>query len=244
MYSSALIFSPETSIVRRENLGKAPAWLRKIPRVEDSQESLIQPPAGHSSQVEALALSPDGRQITSGSSDGTIKLWDAVTGDLQKTMTGHSDWVNTVASSPDGKQLVSGSSDCTFKLWDVAKCLKPSHYLGGTINSRSKFRSWQKIKTSGPSYTLKSSANTRCLVTGINPIETISAPANTQSTGSESSEALWVTNEWVYCGATPVLRLPSDFQSTCYDVRGSQVAIGFKNGRVLAFDIDNKGLRQ
>ena len=39
-------------------------------------------------------------------------------------------------------------------------------------------------------------------------------------------------------GAVPIFLLPTDFESQCYDVRGDQVTIGLRNGRVLSFDID------
>src|SRR6266536_1699168 len=119
IYSSAIAFSPQTSLVRRNNVDKLPAWLRKVPQIEDSWTSLIQTLTGHSGWVRAIAFSLDGRQITSGSDDQTIKLWDATTGDLQKTLTGHSDWVTAIAFSPDGRQIASGSRDQTIKLWDA-----------------------------------------------------------------------------------------------------------------------------
>ena len=63
IYSSAIVFSPETSVVRRDNLDKIPAWLIKIPLVEDMWASLIQTLAGHSHWVHAVAFSPDGKRI-------------------------------------------------------------------------------------------------------------------------------------------------------------------------------------
>jgi WD40 repeat protein len=119
IYSSAIVFSPQTSVVRSNNLDKLPAWLRKLPQMEDSWASLMQTLAGHSGWVTAVAFSPDGKQIASGSHDMTIKLWDARTGDLQKMLAGHSGWVTTVAFSPDGKQIASGSGDKMIKLWDA-----------------------------------------------------------------------------------------------------------------------------
>jgi WD40 repeat protein len=114
-----IVFSPETSAVRRDNLDKVPSWLRRLPQVENTWASLQKTLTGHSSSVSAVSFSPDGRQIASGSGDNTIKLWDAATGDLQKTLTGHSSWISAVAFSPDGRQITSGSRDKTIKLWDA-----------------------------------------------------------------------------------------------------------------------------
>ncbi|OQE36694.1 hypothetical protein PENCOP_c011G02558 [Penicillium coprophilum] len=119
IYSSAVIFSPESSVVRRKNMYKIPGWLRRIPPMENHWTFLIQTLARHSRQVRAMAFSPDGKHIVSGSDDKTIKLWDAMTGDLQKTLEGHSHQVTAVAFSPDGKYIVSGSDDETIKLWDT-----------------------------------------------------------------------------------------------------------------------------
>ena len=81
-YSSAIIFSPQASVVRKNNLNKVPTWLRKLPQVEDAWGSLVQTLAGHSGVVSAVAFSPDGKQIASGSGDKSFKLWDTRTGDL------------------------------------------------------------------------------------------------------------------------------------------------------------------
>src|SRR5437588_2103133 len=74
---------------------------------------------GHSNDVRAVAFSPDGKTLASGSFDMTIKLWDVTSGTQLRTLTGHSGTVDSVAFSPDGKTLASGSNDNTIKLWDV-----------------------------------------------------------------------------------------------------------------------------
>ncbi|WP_414518592.1 ribosome assembly protein 4, partial [Nostoc sp. PCC 9305] len=70
---------------------------------------------GHSSRVNSIGFSPDGKTLASGSDDKTIKLWDVSTGKAIKTLTGHSSSVLSVAFSPDGKTLASGSDDKTIK---------------------------------------------------------------------------------------------------------------------------------
>jgi WD40 repeat protein/tRNA A-37 threonylcarbamoyl transferase component Bud32 len=76
---------------------------------------------GHSSDVNSVVFSPDGKTLASASDDETIKLWNPATGKETQTLKGHSQWVWTVAFSPDGKILASGSADKTIKLWDLEK---------------------------------------------------------------------------------------------------------------------------
>ncbi len=75
---------------------------------------------GHSSWVDSVIYSPDGRYLASGSQDKTIKIWEVATGKQLLTLTGHSDQVLSVIYSPDGRYLASGSQDKTIKIWEVA----------------------------------------------------------------------------------------------------------------------------
>ncbi len=76
--------------------------------------------SGHRGRVSSVAVSADGRRIVSGGIDGTIRVWDAVTGKEVRTLTGHAGPVLSVAVSADGGRIVSGSADGTVKVWDAA----------------------------------------------------------------------------------------------------------------------------
>ncbi len=70
--------------------------------------------------VSSAAFSPDGTRIVSGSTDKTVRLWDAATGKpVGQPMRGHNQWVTTVAFSPDGTRVASASLDGTVRLWDA-----------------------------------------------------------------------------------------------------------------------------
>ncbi len=74
--------------------------------------------SGHSESVQAIAITPNGETLVSGSYDNTVKLWNLKTGKLIKTLEGHKEAVTSVAITPDGQILASGSNDNTVKVWD------------------------------------------------------------------------------------------------------------------------------
>jgi WD40 repeat protein len=232
---TAIAFSPDGKQIA------SGSWDNTIKLWDAITGNLQKTLAGHSESVIAIAFSPDGKQIASGSDDRTIKLWDARTGDLQKTLSGHSDRVTAIAFSPDGQKIASGSDDKTIKLWDVAKVLKVSRFLGSTVGSRLEFRTWQEIKTLQTVNSLKFSIDGRHLATNLGLIK-VEGIINAHSPEFELLKNLSVSNQWICYGAVPVFLLPSDFEPRCYDVRGDQVTIGFRNGRVLSFDINRISL--
>jgi WD40 repeat protein len=73
---------------------------------------------GHTDFTVALAFSPDGKTLASGSYDNSLTLWDVSTGKVER-MLKHPPGVMAVAFSPDGKQLMSGDGVDTISLWDM-----------------------------------------------------------------------------------------------------------------------------
>ena len=83
-----------------------------------------------SNVVSSVAYSPDGTHIASGSWDTIVRIWNAATGGLVRTLAGHADYVSSVAYSPDGRQIASGSEDETVRIWD-ARTGRLLHTLSG-----------------------------------------------------------------------------------------------------------------
>jgi len=74
---------------------------------------------GHSAPVGALAYSPDGSRIVSGSLDRTIRVWDAATYDPLLVMGDHDEAITSLAFSADGARIYSASSNGTVRIWET-----------------------------------------------------------------------------------------------------------------------------
>jgi DNA-binding beta-propeller fold protein YncE len=94
-------------------------WLRPLqPALNPPGTALIRTLEGHSSFVNGVVVSPDGRCAVSASDDYTLKVWDLEIGRELSTLVGQ--WqVNGVAVSPDGRRAVTASSDKTLKVLDL-----------------------------------------------------------------------------------------------------------------------------
>jgi WD40 repeat protein len=72
----------------------------------------------HGNEILAVAFSPDGKWLATGSRDRTVKIWDMANGHEAASYTGHQRYVRAVAFSPDSKWVASAGGDRDIRLWD------------------------------------------------------------------------------------------------------------------------------
>ncbi|EPS45697.1 hypothetical protein H072_309 [Dactylellina haptotyla CBS 200.50] len=124
LYSSAIVFSPETSIVRTTFHNSIPKWISRLPKTLKSwgPELQVLETSGFPREV---VFSPDGKKLAS-ASRVSIYLWDAVTGEDWRTIKPLRPFrgfrgfrpFGAIAFSPDSQQLVAAAGDMIV-FWDM-----------------------------------------------------------------------------------------------------------------------------
>jgi hypothetical protein len=74
---------------------------------------------GHKGKVVAVAFSPDGRTLVTGSWDQTVRLWDVATGKERATYNWDIGRVYCVTYAPDGLRLAAGGDLGRVVVWDA-----------------------------------------------------------------------------------------------------------------------------
>jgi ankyrin repeat protein/Tol biopolymer transport system component len=87
--------------------------------------------AAHWSAVFALAWSPDGHTLASGSNDATLKLWSPDTGQITRTLATPAGRAAAIAFSHDGALIVS-ANDASVTLWDAATGAQVRSFAGAS----------------------------------------------------------------------------------------------------------------
>ncbi len=107
------ISNASTSYASAQNLeGQCQAGLRW-------KNAKVKSFAQHLDAVGAVAFSPDGLMLASGSKDKTIQIWDLATGKSIRTFEGDSSTIWSVAFDSNGGRLATGTGFWRVMLWDL-----------------------------------------------------------------------------------------------------------------------------
>ncbi|KAL0959201.1 hypothetical protein HGRIS_014480 [Hohenbuehelia grisea] len=142
-FSSVSISSDGQRIAAASNDARIRIW-------DVTTSSVVCVMHGSDEPITCLTFSPDGVYIASGSdasdavsfrSAGTIRIWNASTGQqVGKPVQGHESYVHSIVFSPDGSRLASGSGDGTVRIWR----LDIQHYLYRSRDLMGKEREWME----------------------------------------------------------------------------------------------------
>jgi WD40 repeat protein len=91
----------------------------------------VQTLSGHADDINAIALSQDGRILASASMDNTIRLWNVESGIVAHIIN---ESARLLALSPDGMLLVS-IRDEDMELWDTSTGIKLATVATQWINN-------------------------------------------------------------------------------------------------------------
>ncbi|KAG7424302.1 Vegetative incompatibility protein HET-E-1 [Fusarium oxysporum f. sp. raphani] len=116
---SCLAFAPSKSAVRKTFENAIPKWISNLPKVQESWDACLLTLEGHSGWVDSVVFSHDSKKVASASSDKTIRIWNAETGECERVLEGHSSYVHSVVFSHDSKKVASASLDKKVRIWNA-----------------------------------------------------------------------------------------------------------------------------
>ena len=86
VYHNALVFEPQQSIVRQMFKRETPEEVQVKSELDEDWGPLLHTLKGHTDRVTSVAFSVAGDRLASASLDKTVRMWDAMTGQLLHTL--------------------------------------------------------------------------------------------------------------------------------------------------------------
>lgn len=115
----ALALAPDGSRVYAAGVdNRIRAWSIS-PDAKEGTNKLLISQFAHEAPVLRLAASPDGQFLVSTGEDYTVKVWDAATLTLRKSLGRQTEWASGVAITADSRSILLGGLDGSFKQFET-----------------------------------------------------------------------------------------------------------------------------
>lgn len=187
--------------------------------------------------VIALAFARDGKLLASANYDGTVRLWDPMTGRQAHIFRGLSREViggvrAGVSFSPDSKTLASGGPDHTIRLWDVGggKERQPRQGHAAAVISLDVSRDGKRLVSAGLDQALRlwdlKSGVEQYVLRGPGSYNSVALSPNGQNVAAAGDDIIQL---WDTATARPFRRLtqqPGKVMSVAFSPDGKMFACG------------------
>ncbi|EMD37020.1 hypothetical protein CERSUDRAFT_155454 [Gelatoporia subvermispora B] len=169
---------------------------------------LMSPLIEHSQPVWSVTFSNDGQHVASGSSDGTVCVWNASTGKMASNGRGQCDYsVRSIAFSPSDKYIAIATEDTTAMLWE-----------------------WRTGKPGNEDLQLRGHEDSVCSIT-------FSRNGRWIASGAEDRSIILWDAETLGMKGQPLRGHTSPVQSVAFSHDGSQIASGSRDNTVRLWNV-------
>jgi len=234
----------------RDLLNSCPEHLRhwEWHFLHDRTDRSVKTLRGHAGPVRCVRYSPDGTRIASASwDDGSVRLWDARSGEQLFCASDTENRVASVDFNPEGKRFASGHAR-TIQVWEI-QTGEPVHAVkNGVVSATLDYSPDGKrvLTTASPSIRVWDVQSGKCLLHGsvhVGGVSTavFSPDGNRIATGQASPARDASVKVWDARDKSPVMstgRLHGSARSLAFGPDGRYLVAGCGDGNVRIWDTD------